>query len=144
MAAAHKRVIAGMGVDVFKEQVLDKFGLVLDDDTVVGVAEALGWNTSWISARQGRHREAVPSQDLVNLLNSQPRLRTSSPGHLAVPLTRLGECISSISQGCDDDDNDDDDDDDDDEGDDDDDDGGGGGEDEDEDDDDDDGDDGDE
>ena len=44
MMSAHQRVVAGMGAQVFQEMVLDKFGLVLDDESVTSVATPLGWS----------------------------------------------------------------------------------------------------
>eukprot|EP00435_Cladocopium_sp_Y103_P065995 s308_g28.t1 len=70
MISAHRRVVAGMGAQVFQEQVLDKFGLVLDNEMVTSVATALGWNPQWLSTRQ---RPPVPvSHDITAMLNNAP------------------------------------------------------------------------
>ena len=52
MISAHRRVVAGMGAQVFQE--LDKFGLVFDDESVTSVATPLGWNSNgWALGRPG-------------------------------------------------------------------------------------------
>jgi len=71
MISAHRRVVAGMGDQVFQEMVLDKFGLVLDDESVTSVATPLGWNSQWLGTRQAR--PPVPaSHDITAMLNNAP------------------------------------------------------------------------
>ena len=71
MISAHRRVVAGMGGQVFQEMVLDKFGLVLDDESVTSVATPLGWNSQWLGTRQAR--PPVPaSHDITAMLNNAP------------------------------------------------------------------------
>lgn len=69
---AHRRVVAGMGAEQFKAQVLDQFGLVLDDDMVIGVASGFGWQSTWISGSRAKASAPPPSRDITAMLNPVP------------------------------------------------------------------------
>lgn len=79
LIAAHRRVVAGMGQEVFQERILNQFGLVLTDDDVTDLAVSLGWNTSWLAVARAS-RPAIPrSHDLAGMLtrSSPATLHTS-------------------------------------------------------------------
>lgn len=69
---AHRRVVAGMGAEQFKFQVLDQFGLVLDDDMVTEVASTFGWQNSWIGGSRTARAPPPPSRDITSMLNPVP------------------------------------------------------------------------
>ena len=93
MVNAHRRVVAGMGPDTFKTQVLDRFGLVLDDEAVNSVAVPLGWQSAWLGTRQGKAAPPTPSHDITAMFNhlpTEPRAMVALPtpplpGQASVP-----------------------------------------------------------
>ena len=73
MQQARKRVVAGMGPETFRTEVLNKFGLILTDDMVTQVAEEIGWNNQWLSTRQTRTHTPVLSQDITRMMHNLGR-----------------------------------------------------------------------
>ena len=94
MLSAHKRVVAGMGADVFQTETLEKFGLVLDDNAVTEVAEPLGWNNSWLSGRAARVHTPVLSQDISTMMHNLGR---APPVFARAAVAQLGE--GQINEG---------------------------------------------
>ena len=79
---AHKRVVAGMTPEIFQREVLDRFGLVLDDEAVNAVAVPLGWQSAWLGTRQVKAAPPTPNQDITLMFNQLPtpaRAMAASP-----------------------------------------------------------------
>ena len=87
MLSSHRRIVESVSHDVFCTQVSNRFGLVLTDESVQGIASDLGWQDEWLITNKRRTKAPPPkSCDLASMFTSVPRLRPQmvrSPGDLA-------------------------------------------------------------
>ena len=78
MAAAHNRILEGVGVESFRENVVQQLPLVLDDDAVISLAEGVGFQMAWFQPKT----KAPPPKDgnLAAMFQNQAALAKAPMG----------------------------------------------------------------
>ena len=79
MLGSHRRIVESVTPDVFCSQVSNRFGLVLTDESIQGIASDLGWQDEWLITSKRRAKAPPPkSGDLAAMFASVP-----PPSHVA-------------------------------------------------------------
>lgn len=88
MVSSHNRIRAAVREENFNQNVVNRFGLILTDESVNAIATDQGWSDSWLITSKRRAKAGPPpSGDIVTMMMAGPAKATSPPPpNAAVPV----------------------------------------------------------